>query len=318
MTLIKTLPQSPLSLAQISFDWGLVEREAIHPVGGRLSYFVHNWMRVTSDSWVLKTIQGYELQFATLPPTNLNSPSPHFNQEMTRILSKEVLELEAKRAISKVQEDSTGFVSPLFLVTKSDGTWRPVINLKSLNRYVITHHFKMETIRTVKGLIKPGDWLLKLDLKDAYLTVPIHQNHRKYLRFRWQGQTWQFQVLPFGLNSAPCTFTKLTKPVVSVLRRLGVRVIIYLDDMLLMAKSAQEASAHLRAAIEILVALGFVINLKKSVFQPSQRLEFLGFVIDSRKMMISLPHQRLQSLRSLAKRTLGQEKVTICQLASWG
>ena len=74
---------------------------------------------------------------------------------------------------------------------------------------VVAHHFKMETIRTVKGLIKPGDWLLKLDLKDAYLTVPIHQNHRKYLRFHWQGQIWQFQVLSFGLNRTPCTFTKL-------------------------------------------------------------------------------------------------------------
>ena len=173
----------------------------------------------------------------------------------------------------------------------------------------------METIRTVKGLIKPGDWLLKFDMKDAYLTVPIHQNHRKYLRFHWQGQTWQCQVLPFGLNSAPCTFTKLTKPIVSILRRLGVRVIIYLDDMLLMAKSAQEASAHLRAAVEILVALGFVINSKKSVFQPSQRLDFLGFVINSKEMVISLPQQRLQSLRSLAKRTLRQERVTIRQLA---
>ena len=85
--------------------------------------------------------------------------------------------------------------------------------------------------------------------------------------------------------------------------------------MLLMAKSAQEASAHLRAAVEILVALGFVVNSKKSVFQPSQRLEFLGFVINSKEMVISLPHQRLQSLRSLAKRTLRQERVTIRQLA---
>ena len=170
-------------------------------------------------------------------PTPLYPPALHFNQETTRILSNEVLELEAKGAISRVQEDGMGFVSPLFLVPKPHGTWRPVINLKSLNRYVVAHHyFKMETIRTVKGLIKPGDWLLKLDLKDAYLTVPIHQNHRKYLCFHWHGQTWQFQVLPFGLNSAPCTITKLTKPIVSILRRLGVRVIIYLDDMLLMAE----------------------------------------------------------------------------------
>ena len=83
------------------------------------------------------------------------------------------------------------------------------------------------------------------------------------------------------LSSAPLTFTKITKPVVSTLRRLGIRMSLYLDDMLLMADSVQEARAHLRAAIEILVALGFVINMGKSTFQPSQKLEFLGFCIDT-------------------------------------
>ena len=219
--------------------------------------------------------------------------------------------MEAKRAISKVREDGMGFVSPMFLVPKSDGTWKPVVNLKALNRYVVSQHFKMESIRMVKGLIEQGDWLLKLDLKDAYLTVSIDQGHRKYLRFRWQGQMWQFRVLPFGLNSASWTFTKLTKPIVSTLRRLGIRVIIYLDDMLVLADSVQEARVHLRAAVEILVALGFVRNTKKSVFQPAQRLEFLGFVIDTQDMLIPLPHQRLHSLCSLQT----QGKATIRQLA---
>ena len=173
----------------------------------------------------------------------------------------------------------------------------------------------MESIRTVKCLIKQGDWLLKLDLKDAYLSVPIHQDHRRYLRFHWQGQTWEFRILPFGLNSAPWTFTKLTKPIVSMLRRLGIRMIIYLDDVLLMADSAQESRTHLRAALEILVALGFVINTKKSVFQPTQRLDFLGFVNDAQQMVISLPRQILHSLRSLARSILAQRRVTIRQLA---
>ena len=127
----------------------------------------------------------------------------------------------------------------------------------------------MESIRAIKGLVKQGDWLLKLDLKDAYLTVPIHQDHQRFLHFQWQGQTWQFRVLPFGLSSAPLTFTKLTKPIVSTLRRLGIRMSLYLDDMLLMADSVQEARAYLRTAIEILVALGFVINMEKSTYIPT-------------------------------------------------
>ena len=48
-----------------------------------------------------------------------------------------------------------------------------------LNRYVVTRHFKMESIRTAKRLIQMGDWLVKLDLKDAYFTVSIHLSHQK-------------------------------------------------------------------------------------------------------------------------------------------
>ena len=234
-----------------------------------------------------------------LPQPPLKYIPPRFDQATTQIITAKVQELAAKGAITRVQEDGREFVSPSFIVPKSDGTWRPVINLKSLNRYVAT---QMESIRKVKGLVKRGDWLLKLDLKDAYLTVPIHPDHRKYLRFQWQGQAWQFRVLPFGLNSAPLTFTKLTKPIVSTLRRLEIRMILYLDDMLLMADSAQEAKAHLRVALETLVALWFVINMKKSVFHPTQKLEFLGFVISTQDITIALPHQRLHSIRTLAGR----------------
>lgn len=88
------------------------------------------------------------------------------------------------------------------MVLKADGSCRPVIDLRVLKKHVAPHHFEMESIDMVKGLIKRGDWIQKLDLKYAYLTVPIHQEHKKYLHFSWQGQLWQFRVLPFGLNSA--------------------------------------------------------------------------------------------------------------------
>ena len=90
-----------------------------------------------------------------------------------------------------------------------------------LNRHVWTQHFKMESIRTVKSLIQQGDWLLKLDLKDAYLSVPMCQEHQKYLKFQFQGQSYQFQALPFGLSSAPHMFTKLMKPLLALLGGWG-------------------------------------------------------------------------------------------------
>ena len=121
----------------------------------------------------------------------------------------------------------------MFLVLKADGASRLVINLKSLNRHIVTRHFKMESIRTVKGIIQKGDWMTKLNLKDAYLSIPIYPSHQRFLQFRIWDQLWQFKTLPFGLSSAPCTFTKLLKPVVANMRKLGSRTILYLDDMLI-------------------------------------------------------------------------------------
>ena len=120
---------------------------------------------------------------------------------------KRLKDLAAKEAIQKAPPSREGFTNPLFLVPKSDGSWHPVINLKALNKYIITRHFKMESVRTVKGLMQKGDWLVKLNMKDTYLLVPIHSVHQKFLKFQLQGLTSQFQSLPFDINSAMYTFT---------------------------------------------------------------------------------------------------------------
>ena len=72
--------------------------------------------------------------------------------------------------------------------------------------------FKMESIKSLKDVVLPGDYMVKLDLQDAYLTVPMHRSVCKYFRFCWRGEIYEFQSLPFGLAPAPLLFTKLLKP----------------------------------------------------------------------------------------------------------
>lgn len=295
-------------------DRKIIQREAWRPVGGRIAHFHSNWKQISSDHWLLDTVSGYRVEFDGHPPQGRAPMRIQLDAQKTKAMTEEVKELAAKGAIQRASSTG-GFTSSMFLVPKSDGSWRPVINLKALNRHVITRHFKMESIRTVKGLMMKGDWLLKLDLKDAYLAVPIHQAHREFLKFQWQDQLWQFQALPFGLSSAPCVFTKLLKPVVSTLRKLGIRLVLYLDDMLIMAKHREEAKSHLATIMDLLLSLGFIINLKKSVLSPTQELEFLGFVLRSREMTIALPTQKLLTLKKTAKRMMEREETTIQDLA---
>ena len=112
----------------------------------------------------------------------------------------------------------------------------------------------------VKRSFKEGDYMVKIDLKDAYLTVPIWQNHQKYLRFLWRDSLLEFACLPFGLASAPRVFTKLLKPVLSILRQGGIRFIVYLDDSLLMAPSVEQVLQHAASTLNLLEGLGFTVN----------------------------------------------------------
>ncbi|KAJ8976566.1 hypothetical protein NQ317_016360 [Molorchus minor] len=80
----------------------------------------------------------------------------------------------------------------------------------------------MEDARTASKLIRPGNFAATLDLKDAYYSLPILKDHRKYLRFCFRNTLYEFTCLPFGLASAPYTFSKLMRPVVEFLRSRDV------------------------------------------------------------------------------------------------
>lgn len=89
------------------------------------------------------------------------------------------------------------------MVSKKDGGNCPVVNLKRLNQFLVYEHFKMEGIHMLRDLLRKGGYLVKINLKDSYLAVPIWKGHQKYLRFLWKDTMLEFACLPFGLATAP-------------------------------------------------------------------------------------------------------------------
>ena len=94
-----------------------------------------------------------------------------------------------------------------------------------------------------------------------------------------EGNSLQVQTLPFGLATALITFTKLLRPVAAHLRSQGIRLLIYLDNILLAAQTSVLATHQMLIMTNLLESLGFKLNQKKCILSPSQTLEFLGFQI---------------------------------------
>ena len=217
------------------------------------------------------------------------------------IVDSEVKALLAKGAIQEVKTLSPSFVSNIFLVPKKDGGMRPIINLKPLNRqFISAPHFRMDTIKDVSNILRPGDFCASIDLKDAYFHLPIHPQSVHLLRFIWKGKIYEFVVLPFGLCTAPFIFTKMTRPIAAFLRAKGIRIIFYLDDILVIASSLQECQLHLKLVMDTLQGAGFIINWKKSSLIPAQRFLFLGLWWDTALEMVSLEERKLLSLHRQA------------------
>ena len=225
---------------------------------------------------------GYRIPFDRRPlserPLFLPAYSPQSIKGVT--LTQELQNLLRKGAVEPAPQ-SPGIYSRLFLVQKASGSWRPIIDLSTLNDYITSSHFHMETPQSVLRSIRPGDWMISLDLQDAYLQVPVHHDSRRYLRFVVAGKSYQFRVLCFGLTTAPQVFARIMAPVSAILHRYGVRMLRYLDDWLILASTELTCLQSRDRLLSICTELGIQVNLTKSSLVPTQSLVYLGMEIRS-------------------------------------
>ena len=211
----------------------------------------------------------------------------------------EVLELLEKEAIETVpsHEERDGFYCTFFVVPKKGSPdLRPILNLKPLNAFIQTTHFKMENIRTIKKALQPRDYVATVDLRDAYMHVAMFKDHRKFLRFKIAGQAYQFRVLPFGLATAPRVFTKMMAPLVAHARLQGIHIYPYLDDWLLRHQDPDQLQSMVVWVLNMLAHHGLVVNVQKSKLTPSQEVVFIGGHFQTVPHVVSLPQDRIDSL----------------------
>ncbi|XP_071823040.1 uncharacterized protein [Apostichopus japonicus] len=178
--------------------------------GGRLRVFGAHWEEIDPGAWVLDVVKGgYKIEFSSTPPQYgllTATPVPEI-PEKRAALEDEINSLLKKGAITRVtaaNADGPLFRSSFFLTPKKNGTWRPIVNLRPLNRrFIRPERFRMETLTSILHLLRPGMWASSVDLKHAYLHIPIRSEDQRFLAFRYKAIDYRFTSLPFGLSTAP-------------------------------------------------------------------------------------------------------------------
>ena len=173
-------------------------------------------------------VKGYSIDFLENTYQTRKNPNAKFMLPQEILVEQEINDLLEMGAIQKAIYQKNQFVSHLFLVSKKSWRQRSVINLKELSQLIPYHHFKIEGLYLLKKILEKGDYLRKLHLKDSYFCVPLYEDSKKSLRIKWKDTLYEFFCLCFGLTPAPRLSTKLLKVPVTILRKLNIRVNLYI------------------------------------------------------------------------------------------
>jgi len=199
-----------------------------------------------------------------------------------------------------------------FVVTAANKK-RFVLDCRVPNDYIDPRRFKYESLPELAAQLRPGDELIKWDVRDAYHHLLLRAEDRKFFAFQVLGRTFQSLTMPFGLRVAPFLWTKVCRPVVQRLRALGFRVIVYVDDFGGAPPSRRRRPASKADAVRgsaqvqhLFALLGLQLHPTKGRWDGTMALPLLGHVVDTRRQLFLLTPERTTKVKAMAGKLLAE------------
>ena len=291
------------------------------PSGGRTKHKVNAWKSITRDKFILNSIQGCKINFVAPPfqdklPHDLNYSSLEKSE-----LCKKVAELIKDKVIEECDFQEGDYLNTVFLRKKKEVPGEPqkfrfILNMKKLNKqFVEKIKHKIESLKTCLNLMEPNCYMASIDLKNAFHTIPIDPSFSKFLKFKFDNKVFKFLVLPMGFRDSPRLFCKILKPVLAFLRKKRLIICLYIDDFYLQGRTLQECLDNVTKTMKLLKKLGFDIS-EKSMLAPSQTMQHLGFVLNSKDMNVSLSSEKQNKIKVLILHALNKNTISVQELAS--
>lgn len=193
------------------------------------------------------------------------------------------------------------------VVPKKTGGWRMIMHLSapvdsSINDGIDKEDFTLrystidDAVKIIHQLGRNAE-LAKIDIKCAFRNIPVRNKDRDLLGIYWKNNYYIDRCLPFGLRSAPCIFNQYAEALEWILKHnyLITYIIHYLDDFLIAGRTYAECKQALQRMLEVCKQLGFPIAVNK-VEGPTNIITFLGILLDTVKMEMRLPPEKLEAL----------------------
>ena len=225
------------------------------------------------------------------------------------------------RRVWRMEKDTAGIqCSPFGVIPKKGrpGRWRLIVDLSAPDAHSVNDGIDRElssvSYTSVDDVIRrvlelgEGAQIAKADVKAAYRNIPVHPRDRWLLGMRWEGETFVDGTLPFGLRSAPLLFTAVGDAIEWIATRRGaVWLRHYIDDFVAVGQKGTDQCERTMAVFkEACQRLGMPLDENKEE-GPSEVLTFLGLEIDSVRMEVRLPQEKLSEMRALLKRWRGMK-----------
>jgi hypothetical protein len=175
-----------------------------------------------------------------------------------------------------VRESQSEYASPSLLVQKKNGELRLVVDYRRLNSQTVKGCHPLPRIDDQVDRLTGGACFISLDLRSGYYQITLDEESRKYTSFVTPHGQWEWTKMPFGLTNAPRVFQRYMNRILKPVQDIAA---VYLDDILIHAKTPEEATEGLRRVLEILRTEGLTLNLAKCTFLTTT-VEFLGFEIN--------------------------------------
>lgn len=290
-------------------------------VKGRLRSHINFWQHIGASKFILDTIsRGYIIPFVTTPKrARFCNNKTAF--EHSDFVTSAISELVQAGLVKQCMSPPT-VVNPLSVSVQSSGKKRLILDLRYPNESVRKSKITFEDSKSMLNVLTdcPQNWLYSFDIKSGYHHVDIFPDDWQFLGFSWvfNGvcKYYVFTVLPFGLSTGPYIFTKIMRPLVKHWRSKTFKIVVYLDDGLGVCPSFTSCEEQSLCVKSDLCKSGFVANVEKSIWEPTQCTKWLGLNWDLKAQILTVPQDKVARLLAKIHEALALKKISARQLAS--